>query len=325
VPAFAQPLFRFGHPINQAATGCGYMVEVTQAYADANQTIVAMVISAPPGRDFVALTGTGSLTLRAVTAKAPAGASSPRLQSLDWWAGSMFHNTGSIYAAFDTHQLAHGTAPLHLRIILSGFVMIEELHNARPLPANWNMPSCERYSSTPWFRSPASASLPDRARAFLSTAAPGLIPSPIGRSVNIDRGYSMSFTVPMNSFRAEIKPNQAVTAGGVTLILDQVTATHGDVRVYLRRAKAGHILYYAQVSMSGPLGGAGGGGATPLFADTWTRSAPATRRYDFSFSSGPASPDGRYTLTVQPEVGDFVVQPWLVLTGGPWTFHFTLP
>jgi len=324
VPVFAGTLFRFGHPIAQSATACGYTVEITQAYADANRTIMAVVIMPPPGRDFVALTGTGSATLRAITAKFPAGAPSPRLQSLDWWPGSMFHNRASFYFAFDTHQIAHGTVPLHLRLTLSGFAMIEELHNARPLPANWNMPSCERYSSTPWFSSPASASLPDRARAFLSGLAPGLIPSPIGRTVNIDRGYAISLTVPVDPLRVEIHPHESVTAGGVTLVLDRVVGTHSSLRVYLRRDRPGSILQNTMVILSEPSGGAESG--APLFGDWWTHSAPASRFYDFDFDGFPDTPPGAFTLTVRAlPASHSPGMPWLAVKGGPWTFHFTLP
>jgi hypothetical protein len=239
---------------------------------------------------------------------------------MDRWISGMTHTTTIMYDTFDTHQIAHGAAPLHLQLHITSISMVE------PLEGNSTTPSgCEHITGTSGLPPQSLGSPQDYARDLVTRWSwiPSLLPRPVAYIVDLNHEFTMPITLTMDPVRVETRSEQKVTAGGVTLILDHVIATRSEIRVYLRRAKPGHILEDSWLTL---FSGDTSGGAWTLFDDYWTRIAPASRLYDFAFPNLHYMPHASFTLVVQRNPYENDPGPsWRVLKGGPWTFHFTLP
>ena len=313
-PAYmVRALNLYGHTANQSWRDCGYTISVIRTYGDANRVIVEWSIQGPSDPSFAQLEGTSGLV---ATGLNPATGQRVRLQPMDGWIGGMTHNTTTMYDTFDTHQIAHEAAALHLQLHLASFNVMEQPGSGVPTASG-----CERYSGEGGLPSLSIGSLQDAARGFLTRWKPSLFPQS-AYTAAVD-GVTMSLTVAMDPVRVETHPEQKVTARGVALILDHVIATRSEVRVYLRRAKPGHILEDSWLTL---FTGDSSGGAWTLFNDYWTRVAPASRLYDFAFPNLHYMPHASFTLAVQRDPYEGTPSPsWRTLKGGPWTFHFTLP
>jgi hypothetical protein len=304
----------YGHAVNQSRQYCGYAVSIIRAYGDANRVIVEWTIHGPANRTFAGLEGT---SLIEATGLIPGRPGRTRLQAMDQWPGGMKDNTVTNYSAFDAHQIAHGSTPLQLQFRLTSFSMAEPVGD-HPTTAT----GCEHISGISGLPSQSIGSLQDFARALVARWKPDLF-SRLAYTVEVDHEFIMPVTVAMDPVSVEIRPARKITAGGVTLILDHVIATRSEVRVYLRRAKPGHILEDSWLTLSS---GNANGDARALFQDSWTRVAPADRLYDFAFADLHYVGHANYTLVVRRNPYESLPSSsWRALKGGPWTFHFTLP
>ena len=290
---------------------CGFTLSLDRAYADANSVIVSFSIAGPANRTFVDLTG---FDARIATAQ---NVRLHEIMGID--ISSMEHNHSSVELAFDTHAVARHGGKLDLRLTVPGFTLRQ-----KKTAADWRLQRCERITSF------GEASKSDNTGLSLLDRLRRAAPGPFGDStigatfdVGIARPLTIPFSVPIDSARIEAHPNQASRTGSTTLILDRVIATRSEMRVYLRRAAPGHILENAQLELS--VGGQHFLSYDALFGDWWTRTAPASRRYDFAIPGVPYQSGATYTLTVRPRPD--VTSPgmlWRTLSGGPWVFHFRL-
>jgi hypothetical protein len=204
-PVFAAMLSQAGHPIHAERQGCGYTVAITRAYAEANRVIVSLAIQGPPGRHFVALSGTGQLSLT-MGGQRLRWLDATHMREMDGSLGRTADNISTLYAAFDAHQLVHGAQLLHLQVTLPSFSLVEQLRGM-----NFAQVSCERYSSAAFFRGTDRATLPDRLRAVGAGLLPGLFVSHVGRTVNIDGGFVIPFSVRVDPVHVWARPDQAMT------------------------------------------------------------------------------------------------------------------
>jgi hypothetical protein len=305
----------YGHAVHQSWQYCGYAVSVIRAYGDANRVIVEWTIHGPANRTFEGLEGTSVIE---ATGLIPDTGRRIRLQAMDQWPGGMKDNTVTNYSAFDAHQIAHGAKPLQLQFRLTSFSMVEpEVDHVTTASG------CEHISGTSGLPPQSIGSPQDYARALVARWKPDLFPRPLAYIVEVDHEFTIPVTVAMDPVRVEVHPEQKITAGGVTLILDHVIATPSEVRVYLRRAKPGHILEDSRLTL---VSGKSSGEAWTLFQDYWTRVAPADRLYDFAFANLHYIAHANYTLVMRRNPYESLPSSsWRVLKGGPWTFHFTLP
>jgi hypothetical protein len=312
--AMIRALSLYGHTVNQSRQYCGYAVSVIRAYSDANRVIVEWTIHGPTNRTFAGLEGTSVIE---ATGLIPGTSGRTRLQAMDQWPGGMKDNTVAMYSAFDAHQIAHGAKPLQLQFRLTSFSMAEPVGDYPTMATG-----CEHISGTSGLTSQSIGSLQDYARALVARWKPDLF-SRLAYIVEVDHEFTIPVTVAMDPIRVEVHPAQKITAGGVTLILDHVIATRSEVRVYLRRAKPGHILEDSRLTLSA---GNSSGEAWALFQDYWTRVAPADRLYDFAFANLHYTAHANYTLVMRRNPNESLPgSSWRVLKGGPWVFHFTLP
>ncbi len=304
----------FGHAVHQSSQYCGYTVSVVRAYGDANRAIVEWTIQGPANRTLAGLTGTFA---PAATGIIPGTSRRVRLQPLDQWIGGMKDNTVDMSSAFDTHQIAHGSAPLQLQLRLPSLSVAEPTADYREA-AN----GCEHITGESGLPSQGIGSPQDFAHALVARWKPDLF-SRLSYTLKVDHDFTMPLTVAMDPVRVETHPEQEITTEGVTLILDHVIATRSEVRVYLRRDKPGHILEDSWLTLSA--GNASGDGV-PLFQDYWTRMAPADRLYDFGFPNPHYVAHASYTLVVRRNPYESLPSSsGRALIGGPWTFRFTLP
>jgi hypothetical protein len=214
-PVLAAILAQVGHPVHAARQGCGYTVAVTRAYADANRVVVSLAVQGPPGRHFVALSGTGKLSLTMGGQRLHwQDATIMRdtiVREMNGSLGRTVDNVSVLYTAFDAHRLSHGTQPLHLQVTLPSFSLVEQLRGM-----SFAQIACERYSSAAFFRGMDRATLPDRLRAMGAGLLPGLFISHVGRTVNIDDGYVIPFTVRVDPVHVWARPNLAMNPKGAT-------------------------------------------------------------------------------------------------------------
>ncbi|HXT37428.1 MAG TPA: hypothetical protein VN837_17785, partial [Chloroflexota bacterium] len=202
-PYMVRALNLDGHTVDQSWQTCGYAISVIRAYGDANRVIVEWSIHGPSDPSFAYLEGTSGLV---ATGLDPASGRRLRLQPMDRWIGGMTHNTTIMYDTFDTHQIAHGVAPLHLQLRLASFSVMEQPGSGVPAAGG-----CERYSGEGGLPSQSIGSLQDAARGFLTRWKPSLFPQS-AYTAAVD-GVIMSLTVAMDPVRVETRPEQKVTAG----------------------------------------------------------------------------------------------------------------
>lgn len=308
-PGQQQVLRRYGHTINAAGHACGYTLRVTRAYADVNRVSVLYTLSGPTGRHFA------SEEADLATLQQAQGRNVP-LKSLD--AGisrDMIETTQGRYTAFNGVPMARDARTLRLRLTLLTPEMAERVG---PFGVGATTAPCESYGPVGTYtRGPAVPIL--GGIPLLRDLFPALSNMIYTRSVTVHHPLMATFTVSVDRAFRVVAPHQTVVAGGIGLVLDHVMITRSEARVYLRRTTPGHILENVNVMLS--TDGRQYSGA-PLFGDSWVRSAPATRLYDFSFAGPSYAYRGEWTLTVQPiPANAFMTAPWRTLAGGPWTFH----
>ena len=311
-PALAALMATHGHPYALSRQVCGFTLSLDRAYADANSVIVAFSFTGPADRTFVGLQSWDGRLTTAQGVRLRDGSVSS--------SSTMEHNSAHVAFAFDTHAVAQRGGKLDLRLTVPGFTLRQ-----KKTIADWSSQPCERLTSFA-IADNSGLSLLDRLRRIAGRLLPRLFAGDqIGATmdISIDRPLTIPFSVPVDTTRIEAHPNQASRTGRTTLILDRVIATRSEMRVYLRRAVPGHILENAQLELS--VGGQHFLSYDALFGDWWTRTAPASRRYDFAIPGVPYQSGATYTLTVRPRAGvTSPGMPWRILTGGPWVFHFRL-
>jgi len=311
-PALATLMAIHGKGYGLTRQICGFTLSLDRAYADANRVVVAVTLGGPTNRTFVALQSFGVQlsTAKGVVQLRDLGTSN---------ISSMENNRSSVVVAFDTHPVIGSGGKLDLRLTIPGFTLQQ-----KKTATEWGLQRCERITSF------GEASKSDNTGLSLLDRLRHAAPGPFGDStigatfdVGIARPLTIPFSVPIDSARIEAHPNQASRTGSTTLILDRVIATRSEMRVYLRRAAPGYILENAQLELS--VGGQHFLSYDALFGDWWTRTAPASRRYDFAIPGVPYRSGATYTLTVRPRAGvTSSGMPWRTLSGGPWVFQFRL-
>lgn len=131
------------------------------------------------------------------------------------------------------------------------------------------------------------------------------------RDVAVHQAFGFTFTVPFDGGRvAELR--NAATVGGTTVTLERIAVSKTETRVFIRGAGPAADV---RLMVDGSDYALDQDGAIP------SRRTPGGL-WSYGTATSLVDTHGPWTLVVEPGVGP-PGSP--TLTGGPWTFHFTVP
>ncbi|MDQ2743142.1 MAG: hypothetical protein M3Z66_12730, partial [Chloroflexota bacterium] len=219
---------------------------------------------------------------------------------------------------FDAAGIAGHPKELRLHITVPWIDGLERLH--APPAAGPSRPLGQKSPATVTSTVATAQAFPglptNGAYGSVATARPIGVRDPWMQEIRVYGPISFDLTIPYERDR-EARPNQQVTAGGVTAVLQRVVISPTEMRIYV-------------------------GGLEPntfgiLSTDGWDASGTESTDWRsgdtsvYSFLAPLMDKHGQWTLVIKPgpvlhlPAGLAAPPGSTPAKGGPWTFHFTVP
>lgn len=285
-----------GTHVNRSHTMAGYTVTVKRVYVDSNRVLIAYTIHPPATRK--RQWNLAADNLKVTTASGVA------LPNRGYVNASEIGQPDATLQWFDAASVTGDPKELHLRLTVPWIDGMEHLPappTSQPSATGGphGLPTSGLYGSIA--TDPANR--------------PNGVQDPYMHDFRVFGPLSFDITVPFEGGR-EVDVHQQVRAGGTTLTLERVVISPTETRAYVSgfNSKQSH-------SVEGNLSGDGwtdediDGGSTGV----WYSNGMTV----FSYLGSFMNKHGAWTLTVKSTfTANETPNP---VSGGPWTFHFTVP
>lgn len=285
LPSF---VLRHSQNLSLSRGACGFTMEVTRAYADANNVILGFSLSGPSGHTYT----WGSYPFDAAGAPHLTDARGHDLMMIRTLSGPVQGTTEGQVMQFDAGSIAGKTGPFHLRLAVPSIAMTEQVPGAK--------------SSTPPCITYRQSSVPARFRAAKAPV----------RVLAVNGQFSFDLVVsPLRQVR-EAATRQIAIGGGEQVTLERIVVTPTGTRLYLRRtAEVGKEVGRPRLTTA-----AGTYEGVPVSI----RTAKSTQPYFNNITNPPGVVE--YFMTGPPLFNDHGAWTLVVPTRhGSVTFHVTVP